>query len=76
MELRTQHKDFVHDVSFDYYGKRLATCSSDQKINVCGTFSEGFASHDADLGAGRQNRDLASLCDHNGSIRFYLLYVF
>ena len=24
----------MHDVSFDYYGKRLATCSSDQKIRV------------------------------------------
>jgi len=24
----------VHDVSFDFYGKRLATCSSDQRIKV------------------------------------------
>ncbi len=24
----------MHDVSFDYYGKRLATCSSDQKIRI------------------------------------------
>lgn len=23
------HDDFVHDVSYDFYGKRLATCSSD-----------------------------------------------
>ena len=28
------HDDFVHDVSYDFYGKRLATCSSDQKIRV------------------------------------------
>ena len=28
------HDDFVHDVSYDYYGKRLATCSSDQKIRI------------------------------------------
>lgn len=32
--IHTAHKDFIHDVSFDYYGKRLATCSSDQKIHV------------------------------------------
>ena len=29
-----QHEDFVHDVAYDYYGKRLATCSSDHKIKV------------------------------------------
>jgi len=28
------HEDFVHDVAYDYYGKRLATCSSDHKIKV------------------------------------------
>ncbi len=22
-----EHADFIHDVSFDFYGKRLATCS-------------------------------------------------
>jgi len=26
--------DFIHDLAFDWYGKRLATCSSDQKIKV------------------------------------------
>ncbi|EFA80114.1 hypothetical protein PPL_06936 [Heterostelium album PN500] len=30
----TQHDDLIHDVSYDFYGKRLATCSSDQKIKV------------------------------------------
>lgn len=29
-----QHDDFVHDVAYDYYGKRIATCSSDEKIKV------------------------------------------
>ncbi len=29
-----QHEDYVHDVSYDYYGKRLATCSSDHKIKI------------------------------------------
>lgn len=24
----------IHDVSYDFYGKRLATCSSDQKVKV------------------------------------------
>lgn len=30
----TQHDDLIHDISYDYYGKRLATCSSDQQIKV------------------------------------------
>ncbi len=25
---------FVHDISFDYYGKRFATCTTDGKIKV------------------------------------------
>jgi WD40 repeat protein len=28
------HDDFIHDLAFDWYGNRLATCSSDQKIKV------------------------------------------
>ena len=28
------HKDLVHDVSYDFYGKRFATCSSDQFVKV------------------------------------------
>ena len=30
----TQHGDMVHDAQFDYYGRRLATCSSDRLIKV------------------------------------------
>ena len=28
------HEDFVHDVCYDFYGKRLASCSSDRAIKV------------------------------------------
>jgi nucleoporin SEH1 len=28
------HKDLVHDISYDFYGTRMATCSSDQRIKV------------------------------------------
>ncbi|RWS10508.1 nucleoporin seh1-like isoform X1 [Dinothrombium tinctorium] len=28
------HKDLIHDVAYDFYGKRLATCSSDQSVKV------------------------------------------
>lgn len=29
-----KHDDFVHDVQYDYYGKRMATCSSDQILRI------------------------------------------
>ena len=32
--LSLEHDDFVHDVQFDFYGNRIATCSSDQKIKI------------------------------------------
>jgi nucleoporin SEH1 len=30
----SNHKEIIHDISFNYYGNRLATCSSDQKIMI------------------------------------------
>jgi len=34
LKFSTDHKDVIHDVSYDFYGKRIATCSSDQKIKI------------------------------------------
>eukprot|EP00731_Ephydatia_muelleri_P001706 Em0001g1706a len=30
----TQHEDMIHDAQLDYYGRKLATCSSDKTIKV------------------------------------------
>eukprot|EP00249_Psilotum_nudum_P010669 c22689_g1_i1 orf=200-1111(+) len=30
------HQDVVHDVAMDYYGRRMATCSSDRSIKIFG----------------------------------------
>lgn len=32
--LIADHNDVIHDVAFDFYGRRLATCSSDQTVKV------------------------------------------
>ncbi|GAC72365.1 vesicle coat complex COPII, subunit SEC13 [Moesziomyces antarcticus T-34] len=32
--VETQHEDMVHDAQLDFYGKRLATCSSDRTVKV------------------------------------------
>ena len=28
------HEDYVLDLAFDFYGRRIATCSADQKIRI------------------------------------------
>ena len=35
------HADLVHDVAFDYYGSRLATCSSDHSFRVWDKAEDG-----------------------------------
>ena len=34
-EIASDHKDLIHDVAFDFHGRRMATCSSDQTVKVC-----------------------------------------
>ena len=35
----TGHEDMVHDAQMDYYGTRLATCSSDRSVKVFDVFN-------------------------------------
>lgn len=32
--IHANHADLIHDVAYDFYGRRMATCSSDQMIKV------------------------------------------
>uniref|UniRef100_A0A671SE14 Nucleoporin seh1-like n=1 Tax=Sinocyclocheilus anshuiensis TaxID=1608454 RepID=A0A671SE14_9TELE len=32
--IAADHKDLIHDVSYDFHGRRMATCSSDQSMKV------------------------------------------
>jgi len=32
--IKVDHEDLIHDVAYDFYGRRMATCSSDQKVKV------------------------------------------
>lgn len=32
--IESQHSDMIHDCQFDYYSKKLATCSSDSSIKI------------------------------------------
>jgi protein transport protein SEC13 len=53
----TGHLDAVHDAQLDYYGRRLATCSSDRTVKVW------------DVSAGGEQRQLlADLHGHEGPV--------
>lgn len=53
----TGHEDLVHDVKYDYYGRQLATCSSDLTIKIFvlnpsaneWELSETFKAHDSNI---------------------------
>ncbi|XP_045193806.1 nucleoporin SEH1-like isoform X4 [Mercenaria mercenaria] len=32
--IQSDHKDLIHDVSYDFHGRRMATCSSDQTVKI------------------------------------------
>ncbi|XP_063830894.1 nucleoporin SEH1 [Ostrinia nubilalis] len=32
--IHADHKDLIHDVAYDFYGERMATCSSDQYVKI------------------------------------------
>lgn len=32
--IQTKHEELIHSVRYDYYGKKIVTCSSDQKLKV------------------------------------------
>ena len=32
--LQSSHKDYIHDIAFDHYGRRIATCSGDRTVKI------------------------------------------
>lgn len=54
-KIETGHQDVVHDVSMDYYGKRMATASSDTTIKIIGV-------------SGSSHQHLATLSGHQGPV--------
>merc|ERR1711920_652602 len=45
----TQHNDMIHDAQLDYYGCKLATCSSDRTIKIFQVSSNNTNTHTATL---------------------------
>lgn len=47
--METSHVDMVHDAQLDFYGRRLATCSSDRSIKIFHVDRNGSHRHEATL---------------------------
>ncbi len=56
-KVQCTHEDLIHDVKFDYYGKQLATCSSDRKVKIF-----------AVVGEGGERQEVAELLGHDGPV--------
>lgn len=54
-QIDTNHEELIHDSQANYYGTRLATCSSDNKIKI-------FELN------GNQSKLLAELNGHDGAV--------
>jgi protein transport protein SEC13 len=48
-DIDTQHADVIHDTQFDYYGRFMATASSDKCVKVFATGEENNGAHVATL---------------------------
>ena len=40
--INTDHEDMIHDAQMDYYGRLLATCSSDRSVKVYEVIGESY----------------------------------
>lgn len=57
-KIETGHQDVVHDVAMDYYGKRLATASSDNTIKIVAVSGDSSF----------PSQQLATLSGHQGPV--------
>lgn len=48
---QSPHKDFIHDIAFDHYGRRIATCSADRTVKIFDLDENGEWTT-ADVGSG------------------------
>lgn len=56
VSIETQHQDIIHDAQLDYYGKKLATSSSDCNIKIFEVVGENH------------HNQIESLSGHDGAV--------
>ena len=62
------HADYIHDVCYDWFGDRLATCSSDQRIRIFQRTTPTNQQQQTPPSASFPFHNIAELRGHTGSI--------
>ncbi|EMD00914.1 hypothetical protein BAUCODRAFT_188970 [Baudoinia panamericana UAMH 10762] len=62
------HDDMIHDAVLDYYGRRLATCSSDKTIKIFDIEPASSANSAQQQQQAEQHRLTATLTGHEGAV--------
>ncbi|KAL7275229.1 epoxide hydrolase, soluble (sEH) [Rhizina undulata] len=82
VQFSTGHEDLVHDVAYDYYGKRMATVSSDQQLKVFDlnpaeewVLSDSFKAHDASINrviwGPPEHGQIIATCSYDRTVRIW-----
>ena len=58
--LDARHEDFVHDVAYDHYGQRLATCASDLTVHVFDWVRRGAEARERERERGLEREGLTA----------------
>ncbi|KAF8476098.1 WD40-repeat-containing domain protein, partial [Kalaharituber pfeilii] len=78
----TGHDDLIHDVCYDFYGKRIVTCSSDQRLKIFdlnddGEWiqSESWKAHDGSISkviwAHPEHGHIIASCSNDRTVRIW-----
>ncbi|KAA8893817.1 WD40-repeat-containing domain protein [Sphaerosporella brunnea] len=78
----TGHEDLVHDVAYDYYGRRMATVSSDQRLKIFDLNDEGewviadsFKAHDSSINkviwGPPEHGQIVATCSYDRTVRIW-----
>ncbi len=79
----TEHEELVHDIAYDFYGQRLATCSSDKHIKIHDydpntgnwTLNDSWKAHDSTISkvvwAGPEYGQIIATCSFDRTVRVF-----
>ncbi|TSV28438.1 Nucleoporin SEH1 [Bagarius yarrelli] len=70
--IAADHKDLIHDVSYDFHGRRMATCSSDQSVKIKRTTLVDSRTSVTDVKFAPKHMGLVlATCSADGVVRIY-----
>ena len=83
----TGHEEMLHDAAMDYYGRRLATCSSDRSVKIfevsetnVQTLVADLKGHDGPVWqlawAHPKFGTILASCSYDKKVRFVLTFIF